>query len=114
LARLDVDRGDLVVRLNALEKLVALRGDVRVPRSSVSQMRLSESPWVELRGIRAAGTGLARLIALGSRRAPGVHDFAAVYRGRAAVVIELRGASFDRLVVSSRRPDVDLARLAAS
>jgi hypothetical protein len=34
------------------------------------------------------------------RRGAGVHDFAAVYGRRPALVVEMTGASFDRLVVS--------------
>ncbi len=57
-------------------------------------------PWSELRGIRAPGTGVPGVISLCSRRALGVHDFAAVYGRRPAFVVEMAGASFDRLFVS--------------
>jgi hypothetical protein len=77
MATLAVDGNDLVVRLSALEKIGALRGNIRVPLASVRAVRVSDTPWSELRGIRAPGTGLPRVISLGTRRGPGVHDFAA-------------------------------------
>jgi len=100
LATLAVDGNDLLVRLSALEKIGALRGNIRVPLDSVRTVRVSDSPWSELRGIRAPGTGLPGVISLCTRRGAGIHDFAAVYGRRPALVVEMTGASFDRLVVS--------------
>ncbi len=104
MARLLVDGDTLVVRLSLLEKLGALRGDVRLPLRAVRDIRVSDSPWEELRGVRAAGTGLPRVVALGTRRGPGTRDFAAVYRGMPGVVIELDRAALGRLVVSTADP----------
>ena len=41
------------------------------------------------------------MIALGTWRSKGAKDFVAVYRGGPAVVVELEGAEFRRLVVSA-------------
>jgi hypothetical protein len=92
---------ELVVLLNDLEKLGALRAFVRVPAAAVRSVRVSESPFRELRGIRAPGTGFPGIVALGTWRYRGGKDFVAVYRGEPAVVVELEGAPFARLVVSS-------------
>jgi hypothetical protein len=100
MATLGMDGSDLVVRLSAMEKIGALRGNIRVPLACVRAVRVSDTPWSELRGIRWPGTGLPGVISLCTRRGPGVHDFAAVYGRRPALVIELTGASFDRLVIS--------------
>ncbi len=100
MADLYVEGGDLVVRLSALEKLGAMRGDVRVPLSAVTGVRVSDRPWSELRGIRAPGTGVPGVISLCTRRGRGCVDFAAVYGRRPAVVVECSGAGFDRLVIS--------------
>lgn len=97
----------LTVRLSPLERLGAMRGDVRVPLATVREVRVSEQPWTELRGIRAPGTGIPGVIALGTRRGSGVRDFAAVYGKRGAVVVELDGADFDRLVVTPRDADAE-------
>ena len=100
MATIAVDGSDLVVRLNALEKIGALRGDVRVPLASVRALRVSNTPWSELRGIRASGTGVPGVISLCTRRGAWRPDFAAVYGRRPVLVIEMTGVSFDRLVVS--------------
>jgi hypothetical protein len=100
MATIAVDGNDLVVRLSALEKIGALRGDIRLPLVSVRVVRVSDTPWSELRGIRAPGTGVPGVISLCTRRGPGVHDFAAVYGRRPALVVEMTGVAFDRLVVS--------------
>ena len=114
MAALVVEGTDIVVKLSSLEKLGALRGNFRVPRSALREARVSENPWSELRGIRAPGTGFPGVIALGTRRGGGGRDFTAVYRRRPAVVLELEGAVFDRLVLSVDHPDEVVARLRAA
>ena len=83
MARLIVDGPDLVVGLSWLEKLGAFRGNVRVPLHAVRSAAAEPDPWSALRGIRAPGTGIPGVIALGTRRFAGDQDFAAVKgRGR--------------------------------
>src|ERR1700741_2690710 len=115
MAELRVEGSELVVELSELEKVGALRGDVRVPLSSVRAVRVAEDPRLELRGIRAPGTGIPGIIALGSRRGEG-HDFAAVSHERPAVVGELEGTQFDRLVITVPNPQAvaETIRAAAS
>jgi hypothetical protein len=101
MADLVVDGANLTVRLSGLEKLGAFRGDVTVPLSAVTSVRVSEDQWSELRGMRAPGTGIPGVIALCTRRGGGVRDFSAVYgRKRRAVVVDCSGAEFDRLVIT--------------
>jgi hypothetical protein len=101
MATLRREGDELVVRLNDLEKLGALRGDVRIPFTAVRSARVSAQPFRELRGIRAPGTGFPGVIAIGTWRYRGGKDFAALYRGGPAVVVELAGADFERLLVSA-------------
>jgi hypothetical protein len=102
---------ELVVVLNDLEKAGALRGDVRVPASAVREVRVTDSPFAELQGVRAPGTGLPGVIALGTWRGNGYKDFAALYRGGPAVVVELEGASWRRLLVSAHDAPAVVERL---
>jgi hypothetical protein len=100
-ADLVIDGAELVVRLNPLEKLGAFRGNVHVPLTDVMSVRVSDDQWSELRGMRAPGTGIPGVIALCTRRAPGIRDFAAVYgRRRKAVVVECSGVDINRIVVT--------------
>jgi hypothetical protein len=114
MAKMGVEGGTLVVHLSPLEKLGAFRGDVRVARTAVRAVRVVADPWPELRGIRAPGTGIPGVIALGTRRGRGTRDFAAVYRRRPAVVVELEGDRFDRLVVTDDDAVATAAALSAA
>jgi hypothetical protein len=116
MATVDVQGENVIVRLSPIEKLGALHGDVTVPRPSVRAVEVTTQPFVELRGIRAPGTGLPGVIALGTwRRGRGKKDFVAVYRGRPAVVLDLddRGP-YDRLIISVDDPGEVRRRLAAA
>jgi hypothetical protein len=102
-AQLLIEGTQLRVRLSLPEKLGALRGDISIPLMTITGVRVSDEPWSELRGVRAPGTGIPRLVSLCTRRGKSIRDFAAVY-GHAgqAVVIEASGAQFDRLVISRK------------
>jgi hypothetical protein len=113
MAEIRIEADELVVELSELEKVGALRGDVHAPLSAVRVVRVAEDPRPELRGMRAPGTGIPGVIALGSRRGAG-HDFVAVYHNRPAVVVELDGAEFDRLVITVPDPEATAAELRAA
>lgn len=103
---LTTDGDELIVRLSALEKLAALRDDVRVPLSSVIDVAVEPDPWRALRGIRAPGTGWPGVIAYGVRRYRGGKDFTAVLARRPAIRIELdHSAPFARLLITVDDPE---------
>jgi hypothetical protein len=114
MARLETEGSWLVLRLSWLERLGAFSGEPRVALSTVSTVRVSTEPWHELRGIRAPGTGIPGVIALGTRVGRGGKDFCAVYGKGPAVVVELAAAAYGRLVVSSDDAVATAARLTAS
>ncbi len=57
--------------------------------------------WPELRGIRAPGTGIPGVVAVGTRRGSFGKDFVAVHGKGSAVVVELDGAPFERLIATT-------------
>jgi hypothetical protein len=118
MAALRVSGSTLRVVLSPLERLGAFVGrDPEVPLGAVSAVRVSADAWRELRGIRAPGTGIPGVIALGTRRSKAGRDFAAVYGHRPAVVVELQGAAYGRFVVSAANADAiatEIAQLLAS
>src|SRR5436305_14520995 len=101
MATLRREGDELVVLLNDLEKIGGLRAGPRVPLSAIRDVRVTENPFRELHGLRAPGTAIPGVIAVGTWRYRGGKDFAALYRGGPAVVVELGSAEFKRLLVSA-------------
>jgi len=99
-AELQVDGDELVLHLRPMEKAEGMHSDIRVPLTAVRAVRAVDDPWPELRGIRAPGTGLPNVIAVGTRRGNFGRDFAAVHGKGPAVVVELEGADYERLIVT--------------
>jgi len=114
-AKVKVAGGRVEVDLSQKERLAALRGDVSAALGEIVDVRVSPHPFGELRGIRAPGTGVPGVIAIGPWRHPGGKDFVAIYRGRPAVVVTLvRGSEFERLIVGVQDPDETVARVLAA
>jgi hypothetical protein len=105
MARLVTDGSDLVLDLSGLEAVEAFHGSIRVPLATVTAVRVASDPWSQLRGIRAHGTGVPGVIAVGTRRGSGFRDFAAVHGKGPCVVVELVGAPYDRLVATEDDAD---------
>jgi hypothetical protein len=113
-AALVIDNGELVLRLSPLQRLGALHGDIRVPLAAVERVEVSADPWRALHGLRAPGTGLPGVIALGTWRRRGGKDFVAL-RGRGpGVVVHLRDGPFGRLLVSARDAEAVACELRAA
>lgn len=116
MAEIELDGDDVVIRLSRLEKVAALHGDVRVPRASVTHVRVAERPRSELRGLRMPGTGWPKpLLALGTWRRRGAKPDFVVIHGRAPVVVvelDARSTKFDRLLLSVRDVDAVVRLLA--
>ena len=101
MADLLTEGDELVLHMRALEKAEGFHGDIRVPLSAVTAVRVVDDAWPELRGMRAPGTGVPNVIAVGTRRGGFGKDFAAVHGKGPAVVVELAGAEFGRLIVTA-------------
>lgn len=115
MAELRIDGDDLVLSLSGLERVGAFHGSIRAPLSAVEDVAATDRPFKELRGQRAPGTGIPRVIALGTwRRRRGEKGFAAVYRGRRGVVVRLRDHAFGWLCVSAGDPEEIVARIRAA
>jgi hypothetical protein len=100
------------VALSRLERFGALRGGVSVALADVAGVEVCEAPLRVLRGLRAPGTGFPGLIALGTWRYRGGKDFVAVYRGRPAVIVDVRpGRGFRRLIVGVGDPGGTVAAI---
>jgi hypothetical protein len=116
-ARLVVGGDDLRLMLSWPARVGAfVHGNGSIPLTAIRSVRATDDPWSELRGIRSPGVGLGRMIALGTRRHSWGKDFVAVYGKGPAVVVELTGQDFARLVISTPEAErvAEEIRLAAA
>jgi hypothetical protein len=98
-----------------LEKLEAVHGNLALPTADITSVRAVRNPWPELRGIRAPGTGIPRVLAAGTRRGSFGKDFSVVHGAGEAVVVELNDeAAYHRLVVTMPDSAAVAARIDAA
>jgi hypothetical protein len=112
MAKLIVDGPDLMVRLSPLEKLGAFHLNVRVPLRAVLSAQAEPHPFLAVRGVRLAGTGLPGVVVLGTRYFKGGRDFVALVARRPAVRVELSDeAPYEHLLVSVRDAESAVAAI---
>jgi hypothetical protein len=102
MAKIIVEDTQLVLKLNWLEKIGALHGNLVVDKSKLVSKKSYAKPWSAevLKGVRAPGTGFPYLILLGTMRYKGGKDFTAIYKKRAVNVYEFKDYSFKRWIVT--------------
>ncbi|MFE5670232.1 hypothetical protein ACFQ58_01355 [Agromyces sp. NPDC056523] len=104
MANLRVHNDRLEVHLTPAEKTLAFRSaDVIVQRDDIRSAIITDDPWIWIRGIRRRGTEVPLVIAVGVWKTHGGSDFVVVKGKRQAVVLELTGGEFGRLVLSTNR-----------
>jgi hypothetical protein len=109
-ARLLIDDRLVTVSLSAVEKIEAVHGNVKVPRTAVVGARAVPDGMAEVGGIRT-GTGLPGVILAGTVRDGDSVTFAVCHGRRPAVVLDLAGQSYDRIVVTVEDPEEIVSRL---
>ncbi|HWE83166.1 MAG TPA: hypothetical protein VG265_16065 [Gaiellaceae bacterium] len=115
MARFDIAGGLLILRLTPFEQIGGfVRGNAEVPLTAVRRARATDSPWDELRGVRMPGTGRPRRKAVGSWRFPGGKDFVALHGRGPAVIVELAGLEYSRLLVSTENAEEVAAQIDAA
>jgi hypothetical protein len=104
--------------LHGLHRFWALRGSVRVPLDRIRDVRFDPAEVKALRTeggwLRVPGTYLPGLLKAGTYQRPGRLEFWDVRRPDHAIIVDLEGAEFDRLVVEVADPNVEVARLKAA
>jgi hypothetical protein len=108
MAKIRIEDRDVIVHLSLLEKVAAMRGDVRIPLSTIDSVRVVKNPFAEVEGIRFPDTGVPGIIALGTWQRRDGREFVCVYRGQPGVVVELdsMAAPYKRVILSGRDPNV--------
>ena len=111
MASLLIEDQRLHLSLSGWEQLGSLHADIRIPFSHIVNVEISEKPWRTLRGIRAPGLGIPRIVMLGTMRRKRKKDFCAIYQNRIAVVVYLREETFERLIVTCEESEKVVRRL---
>ena len=114
MAELTVHDDALTLTLSRLEHAEGFHRNLTVPLASVSAVRAVADPWPELRGIRAPGTGMPGVVAVGTRRGSFGKDFAAVHGKGSGVVVELDGQEFGRWVLTVDDPGAVVGQVSAA
>lgn len=96
-----IDRESYIeVKLGSWETLGAFHHGFSIPRECIVSDITVVDGWKELRGMRAPGTGIPKVIMLGTTRYDGVKDFCAVYGSKPARVIACKDFEFARVLIT--------------
>ena len=103
MADLHVHPDRLEIRLTRAEKVLAFkREDLVVPRDSIRSVAITEDPWIWIRGIRAPGAAVPLTLSVGTWKFHGGKDFLLIKgKQRAAVVVDIDGEEYSRIIVST-------------
>ncbi len=100
----------LRVQLSTREEFFGFTRSFTIPWAQIINIAEVTDLWVQLRGIRAPGTGLPGVIMLGTTRYQGKKDYNAVYGHKPGFVISLSGNPFCRVLLTNTdnqvRPEV--------
>lgn len=91
----------LQLRPTRVEKIAGLVRDLDVPLRAVRSVSVVPDGLAAARGIRAPGLAVPGRRKVGTWRGRGVKTFVSVRRGQPALLVELEGVRFDRVLVGS-------------
>ncbi len=111
MADLRIHDDSVTISLTVAEKVEALHENVTIPRSAITSVREVPDGLSEVHGMRMPGTGFPGVILVGTFREPDRTTFAVCHGRRPAVVLDLTGQRFDRIVVTVDNPDEALPAL---
>jgi hypothetical protein len=109
MAQVRIDRDTLVVEVEGLDKLWALKSRLEIPLVSVRGATADPGIIKEPKGVRAPGTHVPGVITAGTFHIDGERVFWDVHDAAKAVVIELRDERYARLVVQVANPRATVA-----
>ena len=104
MARVRVEGAELVVEIEGINRVWALKSRITIPLGHVRGATLDPGIVRDFRGIRTAGTYVPGVIVAGTFRVAGERTFWDVRDAQKAVVIELDDDAYARLVVEVADP----------
>jgi hypothetical protein len=112
MAKLVITDQTLIVALSISDKLHTLQRNLKVPRWAILGVRAVADGLDEARGVLGSGTEVPGVLRAGTIAYQGTVTFAICRVRVPAVVIELSGQAFDRLILTVADPDAVVAQLA--
>jgi hypothetical protein len=109
MAQIRIDGDTLVVEIEGLDKLWALTSRLEIPLGSVRGATADPGAIKEPKGLRAPGTHVPGVITAGTFHVEGQRVFWDVHDPARAIVIELAGQRYDRLVIQVDDPRAAVA-----
>jgi hypothetical protein len=104
MAHVSIDGSDLIVEIEGLDKLWALKSRLTIPLSNVRGATADPGIVRESKGLKIGGARVPGVITAGSFLQDGEHVFWDVHDAARAVVIELTDERFSRLVIEVPDP----------
>jgi hypothetical protein len=99
MAKVELTPTELKVHLSTSERIAALHGDLTFAGTQIRGAEVLDGKWWWQLGVRVPGTAIPGLIIAGTYLRKNDKVFASWVRGKQALSINLRGASYDRLVI---------------
>ena len=109
MALISIEGDDLVVEIEGLDKLWALKSRLVIPLANVRGATADPGAVKEPKGLRAPGTHVPGVLVAGTFHADGERVFWDVHDAAKAVVIELADQRYTRLIVQVPDPRASVA-----
>jgi len=91
---------EVSVELTRTERVAALHGDLRIPRSQIRSIEPLDDPITAPSGVRAPGLALPGRVKLGVWRSRRGRQFVAARHGVPGVRLHLEGHRYDQVLLS--------------
>jgi hypothetical protein len=110
-ANLVINDDTVTVQMSVAEKAEALHRNLTVPRSAIAGVRVVSDGMSEVHGLKMPGSGIPGVIMVGTWIGREGKTFAVCHGSGRAIVIELTGHDYDRIVMTVGNPEELMTRL---
>jgi hypothetical protein len=111
-ANLVISDESVTLQLSLAEKAEALHGDLTLPRSAITAVRVVSSCMDEVHGFKLVGSGIPGVMMVGSFKGADGSTFALCHGNGPGIVLALTGQHYERIVLSIDNPEQVAAELA--
>jgi hypothetical protein len=111
-ANLVISDQSVALHLSPAEKAEALHGDLTLPRSAITGVRVVSSCMDDVRGFKLVGAGIPGVMMVGTFKGADGSTFALCHGNGPGIVLYLTGEHYDRVVLSIDNPEQVAAELA--